>query len=86
MAPDNRDIEETSLEAHVRICEIRYEVLNKKQDQIEKRLNELNEKVEDIHKILSENKNSNQKTIIVFSAIVMAALLATIVVLIVHKF
>jgi hypothetical protein len=84
--PQTKDIEETSLEAHVRICDIRYEVLNRKHDQLDKKLEELNAKIEDIHKILAEGKDSMNKVIIAGTGLIVAILLAAIVTLLVMKY
>jgi prefoldin subunit 5 len=81
-----KDIEETSLEAHVRICDIRYEVLNKKHDQLDKKLEELNKKIEDIHKIVAEGKDSMTKVIVAGTGVIVALLLAAIITLIIMKY
>jgi Ni,Fe-hydrogenase III large subunit len=72
------------LEAHVRICDIRYEVLNRKHDQIEKKLNDLDQKVTDIYKILAQGKNFVQRFVMGVSlalVLVLVIAMATMVVL-----
>lgn len=81
----SKDIEETSLEAHVRICDIRYEVLNKKHDQLDKKLEDLNRKIEDIYKILQDGKNTMNSFIAWGSAIIIIILIAAMIGLIVWK-
>lgn len=83
--PSTKDIEETSLEAHVRICDIRYEVLNRKHDQLDKKLEDLNKKIEDIHKVLQEGKDTMNRIVAWGSGIIIVILLAAMTALIVWK-
>ena len=72
-----KDIEQTSLEAHVRVCDIRYEILNKKHEHIERKLEDVDRKVTDIYKILAQGKNTVQRFIIGISfAIVLVLIIA----------
>lgn len=56
------DIEKTSLDAHVSICQVRYQNLADKLDQFEDRLNDLEHMVRDIHQaIKSRTEERDQK-------------------------
>ena len=43
------DIERTSLDAHVSLCELRYQALERRIDQVEQSLDELKNMVQEIH-------------------------------------
>ena len=68
------NIEKESLEAHVELCQQRYEVL-------EKRLGTIETKVQAIHNDLIENRTSMTKVIIGSAGTIVAGLLSTIIVL-----
>lgn len=68
------DIEKESLEAHVELCQQRYEVL-------ERRLGTIETKVQAIHNDLIENRTSMTKVIIGSAGTIVAGLLSTIIVL-----
>ena len=68
------NIEKESLEAHVELCQQRYEVL-------ERRLGTIEAKVQAIHTDLIENRTSMTKVIIGSAGTIVAGLLSTIVVL-----
>jgi tetrahydromethanopterin S-methyltransferase subunit G len=67
------DLERTSLEAHVDLCAIRYE-------QLDKRLGSLEEKVGNIHKDITEGQKSMTKVLIGTAGTVIAGLLSTVLV------
>ena len=67
------DLERTSLEAHVDLCAIRYETLDK-------RLTKVEEKIEELHDDMKAGQNSLTKVIIGTTGTVIAGLLSTIVV------
>jgi hypothetical protein len=67
-------LEKTSLEAHVDLCALRYE-------QLDSRLTNLEEKVEEIHKDITAGNQSMSKVIITSTATIIAGLLSTIVVI-----
>lgn len=46
MTPPNTDIERTSLEAHVSLCEMRYQGIEKRLTKLEQKLEDLGEKVD----------------------------------------
>ena len=50
------DIEETSLEAHVRICQERYEQLDYKLDQVDRKFVAIDEKLENLCKSIEAIK------------------------------
>ena len=67
------DLERTSLEAHVDLCAIRYE-------QLDKRLGSLETKVGNIHLDIVEGQKSMTKVLIGTAGTVIAGLLSTVVV------
>jgi tetrahydromethanopterin S-methyltransferase subunit G len=71
----SQDIEKESLAAHVDICAIRYENL-------EKRLDNLEEKVEKLSELIQKSQNSMTKIFVGTSGTIVAGILTTIVVLI----
>jgi len=68
------DLEKQSLEAHVDLCALRYESLDKRMSKIE-------EKMDDIHKDVTEGNKSMVKVLIGTAGTIIAGLLSTIVVL-----
>jgi prefoldin subunit 5 len=69
------DLERTSLEAHVDLCAIRYEALDK-------RLTKVEEKLDEIADDMKAGQNSLAKVIIGAAGTIVAGLLSTIVVVI----
>ena len=67
-------LEKQSLEAHVDLCALRYE-------QLDKRLTSLETKVNDIHEDITDGQKSMTKVIIGAAGTIVAGLLSTIVVL-----
>lgn len=67
------DLERTSLEAHVDLCAIRYEALDK-------RLTKVEEKLDTIADDMKAGQNSLAKVIIGAAGTIVAGLLSTIVV------
>jgi tetrahydromethanopterin S-methyltransferase subunit G len=67
-------IEKESLEAHVEICQQRYETL-------EHRLSRIEDKVGQVNETISENNNAMIKVIVGSAGTIVAGLLSTIVVL-----
>ena len=51
------DIERTSLDAHVSLCELRYQALERRIDQVELSLSELKDMVQEIHVQLLKQQN-----------------------------
>lgn len=68
-------IEKTSLEAHVELCQQRYESLDN-------RLSSIEQKVEEIHSAMMESRTSTAKIIVGSAGTVLVGLISTIVVLI----
>lgn len=68
------DLEKNSLEAHVDLCALRYE-------QLDGRLNRLEEKVDDMHKDIQAGNASMIKVLIGAAGTIVAGLLSTIVVI-----
>jgi tetrahydromethanopterin S-methyltransferase subunit G len=68
------DLEKTSLEAHVDLCALRYKNLDE-------RLTNIEEKVDDIHNDITEGNKSMIKVLIGTAGTVVAGLLSTIVVI-----
>ena len=70
-------LEKKNLEAHVDLCQQRYEAL-------EGRLSKIEEKVEAIHSDMQEGQKSMTKVLIGTAATIVAGLLSTIVVILLN--
>jgi tetrahydromethanopterin S-methyltransferase subunit G len=68
------DLEKQSLEAHVDLCALRYKNLDE-------RLSTLEDKVDNIHKDITDGQKSMTKVLIGAAGTIVAGLLSTIVVL-----
>lgn len=71
------DLEKTSLEAHVDLCALRYQSLDQRLTNIEK-------KVEDIHEDITNGNSTMIKVLIGAAGTIVAGLLSTIVVLLMN--
>lgn len=71
------ELEKESLEAHVDLCALRYQSLDS-------RLTAIEEKVDDIHKDITEGQKSMTKVLIGTAGTVVAGLLSTIIVLLMN--
>ena len=71
------DLERENLEAHVDLCQQRYENL-------EGRLTKIEEKVDSIHKDVVEGQKSMTKVLIGAAGTIVAGLLSTIIVLVMN--
>ena len=71
------DLERENLEAHVDLCEQRY-------NNLEKRLGKVEEKVQHIHDDLGKSHSSLIKVIIGTSGTIIAGLLSTVVVILIN--
>jgi len=71
------ELEKESLEAHVDLCALRYE-------QLDRRLTGLEEKVDDIHKDIQSGNASMIKVLVGAAATIVAGLLSTIVVILIQ--
>jgi tetrahydromethanopterin S-methyltransferase subunit G len=71
------DIEKENLEAHVELCQQRYEVL-------ERRLTAVENKLEDVHSDIQTGNKSLIKVLIGATGTIVAGLLSTIVVIIIN--
>ena len=71
------ELEKTNLEAHVDLCQQRYE-------QLEGRLTKIEEKVDHIHKDITEGQKSMTKVLIGTAGTVIAGLLSTVLVLVMN--
>lgn len=69
-------LEKNNLEAHVDLCQQRYLTL-------ENRLTEIEEKVNDVHKVVIEGNKSMTKVLIGTAGTIVAGLLSTIVVILI---
>ena len=74
MSIASTDLEKQSLEAHVDLCALRYEALDR-------RLTGLEEKVAVIHKDITEGQKSMTKVLIGTAGTVIAGLLSTVLVI-----
>jgi hypothetical protein len=70
-------LEKENLEAHVDLCEQRYQ-------QLEGRLSKIEEKVEHIHRDITEGQASMTKVLIGTAGTVVAGLLSTVVVILLN--
>lgn len=71
------NLERESLEAHVDLCALRYQSLDR-------RLTTIEEKVEEIHKDITEGQKSMTKVLIGTAGTIVAGLLSTIIVLLLN--
>lgn len=71
------NLEKENLEAHVDLCAQRYEVL-------EGRLTKIEEKVEHIHRDMTEGQKSMTKVLIGTAGTIVAGLLSTIIVVVMN--
>ena len=71
------NLEKSNLEAHVDLCQQRYE-------QLESRLNKIEQKVEDIHSDITTGQQSMTKVLIGATGTIVAGLLSTIVVILLN--
>ena len=67
-------LEKENLEAHVDLCALRYE-------QLDKRLTNVEEKIDHIHKDITEGQKSMTKVLIGTAGTIVAGLLSTIIVI-----
>ena len=70
-------LEKKNLEAHVDLCQERYE-------QLEGRLTKIEEKVEHIHRDITEGQKSMTKVLIGTAGTIVAGLLSTIIVILLN--
>ena len=73
------ELEKESLEAHVDLCALRYQSLDR-------RLTTIEEKVNDIHNDITEGQKSMTKVLIGTAGTIVAGLLSTIVVLLMNLY
>lgn len=71
------NLERESLEAHVDLCALRYQSLDR-------RLTTIESKVEEIHKDITEGQKSMTKVLIGTAGTIVAGLLSTIIVLLLN--
>lgn len=77
MVGTTTDLERENLEAHVDLCQQRYENL-------ESRLTKIESKIESIHKDVVEGQKSMTKVLIGAAGTIVAGLLSTIIVLVMN--
>jgi len=70
-------LEKKNLEAHVDLCQERYE-------QLESRLSKIEDKVEHIHKDITDGQKSMTKVLIGTAGTIVAGLLSTIIVILLN--
>lgn len=68
------NLEKENLEAHVDLCALRYE-------QLDQRLTNVEEKIDHIHKDITEGQKSMTKVLIGTAGTIVAGLLSTIIVI-----
>lgn len=78
------DIEKKSLEAHVELCAVRYRNLEEKLNNLETRMDSLEEYLVDIKNTLHNSQHDNYKTLIKIGTGIVGALVAGSVSLLVY--
>ena len=79
-------IEKQSLEAHVEICSERYGYLEENMERIESRLTVIEQQLDEIRHNLIINEKNRYKSMWVFSGSLMAALVTSLVYLIITNY
>jgi tetrahydromethanopterin S-methyltransferase subunit G len=74
MSVNATQLEKESLEAHVDLCALRYE-------QMDKRLTAVEEKIDDVHEDIKNGQQSMVKVLIGSAGTIVAGLLSTIIVI-----
>jgi len=77
MSPHSTKLEKESLEAHVDLCALRYEAMDK-------RLTAVEEKIDEVHTDIKEGNQSLIKVLIGAAGTIVAGLLSTIVVILMN--
>jgi hypothetical protein len=77
MSAETTAIEKENLESHVELCALRYGTL-------EKRLNRIEDAVEELQKLVQKSHLSTIKVLIATAGTVVAGILSTIVVLLIN--
>lgn len=77
MPSQSTKLEKESLEAHVDLCAIRYEAMDK-------RLTAVEEKIDEIHEDIKDGQQSLVKVLVGSAGTIVAGLLSTIVVIIMN--
>jgi len=77
MSPHSTQLEKESLEAHVDLCALRYEAMDK-------RLTAVEEKIDEVHTDIKEGNQSLIKVLIGAAGTIVAGLLSTIVVILMN--
>jgi len=78
IATNATSLEKQSLEAHVDLCALRYE-------QLDQRLTNLEEKVDEVHQDIKNGNQSMTKVLIGASGTIVAGLLSTIIVILMNQ-
>jgi prefoldin subunit 5 len=78
------DIEKKSLEAHVEICAVRYATLESKLENLDGRMDKLEEHIVDIKDSLNKVGGESNKTLITVGTSIFVALLTAILGIIIH--
>lgn len=68
-------VKESNLETHIELCALRYEGIEKKFNEMEKRFTKIEEGLEDIKTILGENKSKNFATVVTTAGTIIVALI-----------
>ena len=80
------DIEKKSLEAHVELCAERYENLDNKLNNFEKRMDKFEQYLVDIKNSISNNNSAPYKTLITIGTTIIGVLIAGIITLLATHF
>ena len=81
MNASSTQLERESLEAHVDLCALRYETLERRFAQVDERMDRLEHKLDDLSDAIKDGNQSTIKVLIGAAATIVAGLLSTIVVL-----
>jgi len=77
MSPQSTQLEKESLEAHVDLCALRYEAMDK-------RLTAVEEKIDEVHTDIKDGNQSLVRVLIGAAGTIVAGLLSTIVVILMN--
>jgi len=77
MSPQSTQLEKESLEAHVDLCALRYEAMDK-------RLTAVEEKIDEVHTDIKDGNQSLIRVLIGAAGTIVAGLLSTIVVILMN--
>lgn len=75
---------ESDLNTHIELCALRYKGIEEKFDSMDKRLDKMNEGLEDIKHLIAKNKASNFNAIMAAAGVIISALITFLGYLLTH--